>query len=728
MPPVHQRASAVFLIISAFFAAHASPAAPPAAPVRNVAETFYGVAVDDPYRYLEDVNNAEVTAWMKAHSDHARATLDAIPGWKALFERVREIDEAATAQVRSVRRLPGDVLFYLKRGARDNAFKLYTRKGFAGQEKLLFDPEVLEKATGKPHAINYFRPSQNGRYVAYGVSAAGSEDATLHVLDAASGRPAGKPVSRVRYGGYVSWLPDNRSFFYNRLQKLEAGMPLTERQQKSKVYRYVVGADPEQAKPVLGVGASGIEIEPTDAPAVITTPNSRHAIGMVVHGVQREITLYVAPLSSVGRPDTPWRKIVDVGDGVTQFAVLGDSIFLQTHRGASRFQVLRMSLLRPDTERAEEVVREKAGVITNIAAAKDALYVVWRDGTVKRLERVPYQKGSSAVPVDLPVVGDIGLQSVDARSEGVILSLTNWTRASQIYAFDPRRHQVVNTGLRPVGKFDAPDDVVTTEVRVKSHDGAMVPLSITHKKGIKLDGDNPTLLTGYASYGITNEPNYSAIRLAWFERGGVYAVANPRGSGAFGQEWYKAGYQTTKPNTWKDFIACAEHLIAQGYTSPKKLGILGGSAGGILVGRAMTERPDLFAAVIPAVGVMDMVRVETTPNGVPNIPEFGSVKTEAGFRALYAMSTYHQIRDGTPYPAVLLIHGVNDPRVDPWHSTKAAARLLAASTSGKPVLLRLDYQAGHGVGDTKQQQQEMSADIYAFLLWQLGVAGFQPER
>jgi prolyl oligopeptidase len=250
-------------------------------------------------------------------------------------------------------------------------------------------------------------------------------------------------------------------------------------------------------------------------------------------------------------------------------------------------------------------------------------------------------------------------------------------------------------------------------------------MSIIHKRDLKRDGNNPTLLYGYASYGITEEPFFSTSRLAWLDQGGVYAIANPRGSSVYGQDWYKAGFQATKPNTWKDFIACAEYLIGERYTSNARLGILGGSAGGILVGRAMTERPDLFAAVIPAVGALDGIRFESTPNGIPNIPEFGSIKTEAGFKALLAMSTYANITPGKAYPAVLLTHGVNDPRVEVWQTTKAAARLMAATSSGKPVLLRLDYDAGHGIGSTKKQQQEERADMFAFLLWQMQVPGFE---
>jgi prolyl oligopeptidase len=260
---------------------------------------------------------------------------------------------------------------------------------------------------------------------------------------------------------------------------------------------------------------------------------------------------------------------------------------------------------------------------------------------------------------------------------------------------------------------------------VPSHDGVQVPLAVVHRKGLVLDGSNPTLLEGYGAYGFSIEAWFDPRSVAWLERGGVLAYANVRGSGAFGDAWYRAGFKATKPNTWKDGIACATYLIDQRYTAPARLGIWGTSAGGIFVGRAVTTAPELFAAAIFDVGVMDAVRAEESANGITNISEFGSYKNPDEFPALLEMSTYHQIRDGVAYPAVLLVHGMNDPRVDVWHSAKAAARLQAATSSGKPVLLRLDGQAGHGVGSTAQQGYSKLADIYSFLLWQFGVSGFE---
>ena len=260
-------------------------------------------------------------------------------------------------------------------------------------------------------------------------------------------------------------------------------------------------------------------------------------------------------------------------------------------------------------------------------------------------------------------------------------------------------------------------------VRVKSYDGALVPLVILHKRGLRRDGTNPTLLNGYGAYGYENtSPYYYPPGLAWLERGGVLAFAGVRGGGEYGEEWHLAGKGATKPNTWKDFIACAEYLVKEKYTSPSHLAGEGGSAGGILIGNSIVERPSLFGAAIDAVGLNNTLRAETTSNGVPNIPEFGSTTTAEGFKALLAMDAYSKVKKGEKYPAVMLTTGINDPRVEPWMSAKMAARLQAASASGKPVLLRVDYDAGHGIGSTKQQRNEQLADIYAFLFQQLGTS------
>ncbi len=694
----------------------------PVAPVHNVQDRYFGVPVDDPYRYMENLKDPQVAHWIRAHADHARKVLDSIPGRADILKQFRAMDAATPARLSDVQRLPDGSVFYEKRSAKDDQFKLYRRTGFAGRETLVVDPEQWRKATGKPHAINYYAPSPDGRRVAVGISESGSEAASIYLFDARTGQRIEGPIDRAKYGG-VSWLPDGSAFFYNRLRKLPPDTPPAELEQYTQAFRHKVGTDADADPAVVQQGTPGISLAPIDAPFVVVTPGSRWAVAVLYAGTQREITMYAAPLDDAIAGGAPWRRLVTPDDKVTSFSVFGDDVYLLTHRDSPRFSVLRASLAGNGIADAKTVVPPSQLVVEEIGAARDALYVSSRDGAVQRVSRVPH--GGAPSEVRLPFSGSASLVSADPRIDGVLIEMTGWTRAWQLY--QARGGKVANTGLYPVGKYDQPRDLVTDEVKVSSWDGAMVPLSIVHKRGVALDGRNPTLLYGYGAYGITESAIFTPTRLAWLDRGGVYAVANVRGSAVYGEDWYKAGYKATKPNTWKDFIACAQWLIDHNYTSTKKLGILGGSAGGILVGRAMTERPDLFAAVVSAVGVADTVRQETTTNGYSNIVEFGTVAKEDEFRALLEMSPYAHVKAGTAYPAVLFTHGFNDPRVDVWESAKMAARVMAATTSGKPVLLDVDYEAGHGIGSTKEQVFREYADIFAFLFWQTGTPGFAPR-
>jgi len=701
------------------------PPAPnlPVAPVRNVVERFFGTPVDDPYRDFEDTQTPAVAAWMKAHSEHAHATLQRVGGRAAMRKKLEELDASASARVADVQRRTGDLFFYQRRGARDDQFKLIVREGLTGPERVLFDPETLKAATGKPHAINWFSASPDGRRVALGVSAAGSEEAAMRVLDVASGQALGPVIEGALFGG-ISWSRDGRQVYFHRMQTLAKGAPATDKYQRSMACVMPAGGPESSIRVLVRAGdKNALNIPATEFPFVEILPDGR-ALLSVIDGVSPEFAAWHSTEAAVraGRP--AWKRLCTRSDQVTGLVVQGARVFALTHQGARRYKLVGGALAGFAMGRAQVLVPESARVLTGLAGAADALYCSAREGNIKKLFKLGYAEGAQPQEVALPVSGAFDFAGVEPSLPGVLLELQSWTRARQIFGVSSIG-SVSNTGLQPAGPFDAPAHVTATEVMVKSHDGALVPLSIIHRTGTKLDGANPTILYGYASYGITEEPFFSPSRLAWMDAGGVFAVANPRGSSVFGKDWHDAGKQATKPNTWRDFIACAEYLVAQKWTRPSRLAIWGGSAGGILVGMAMVERPDLFAVVMPAVGAMDMVRAETTPNGIPNIPEFGSRKTEAGFRALLAMSTYHQIKDGVKYPAVLLTHGVNDPRVEVWNTTKVAARLLAASTSGKPVLMRLDYNSGHGIGDTKAQVLDERADTFAFVMWQTGMPGWE---
>jgi prolyl oligopeptidase len=720
--PAVRRAAACVLLCAA--TALQAQDKPPIAPVRDVTDTYFGVAVPDPYRYMEDVKDTEVAAWLKAQADYTRNVLDRIPQRGTVLKEIEQYGDAASARILEVQ-VVGNQIYYQKRLANENIPKLYVRTGFRGKERLLVDPEQFKGAPGEHHSISYSVPSPDNRYLAYGISASGSEEAILYTLDLATGKRIGDGIDRAKFAA-PSWLPDGR-LLYGRLPKLPPGAPDTERYQNINVYLHRPGSDPETDEVVLGPGVSPlVKVGPAEQPYVFSIPGSQHLVAMVINGTQREWRIYTAPLAAFAGAKTPWIPVADTADAVTDFAVSGDSIYLLTHKDAPRFKVLRTSLAQPDIAKAEVVVPPAEAVITGLAAAKDALYLRRMNGAASDLLRLPYGKDAKPRPVALPFSMDIDALAADPREPGVVFNASAWTRFGGYYAFDAKAGKIVDTGLQPQGRYDNPKDLVATEVKVRSHDGTMVPLSIVHRKGVKLDGSNPTILWGYGAYGISQTPFYRPTFLPWFERGGIFAVAHVRGGGEYGEEWYKGGFKATKPNTWKDAIAAAEWLVANGYTSPAKLAIMGGSAGGIFVGRSITERPDLFGAAIDAVPVSDAVRAEFSANGVGNIPEFGTVKEEAGFKGLQAMSAYHWIRDGTRYPATLVTTGFNDSRVPAWQAAKMAARLQAATASGKPVLLRIDYGAGHGIGSTKKQSYEERADIFSFLLWQAGAKGFQP--
>ena len=723
-------------------ASRAAPAAPgvPVAAVGNVTDLLHGVAVSDPYRYMENVKDPLVQAWLKAQGDAARSTLDRIAGRDAYLKRIEALDAEQGDVVRQVVRLAGGEVFYLQRSRGERQFKLMLRRGLLGTGQVLVDPELMAKRTGVPHAINYFSPSWDGQHVAYGMSAGGSEDASLYILNVRSAKRLGQPIARVPESS-IGWLPDSQSFTYNQLKKPKPGEPETEYFQDSRVMWLRLGQPQSRAVAVFGPTVTrNLGLGRLDVGILQFQPGSPWMLARTTDTTVPEGFLFVArvaDLRNAGRRPVPWRKMSQFDDKITGVALRGDDAYLLTHANAPRNRVLRLNLNQPELARAQEVaVPPPDTVLEGFSLNKNAIVASVRDGTAIGVRR--YLPGDTAgVAVPMPYPGAAHVHDDPAQAfDDVLYTLGGWTQPARMWRFDGSRNAAV--ALSPAPPAADPFDIEVRDVLVKSHDGAMVPMTILHRQGLRQNTStagttsadaatgHPTLLIGYGAYGLSQTAHYSSSERVWLERGGVLAFANVRGSGVRGQDWYRAGHKATKANTWKDGIACAQYLIAQGYATPSTLAVMGASAGGIFAGRAMTEAPALFAAAVLRVGVMDAVRAEESANGITNISEFGSAKTPAEFPALLEMSTYHQIKDGTAYPAVMLVHGLNDPRVDVWHSAKAAARLQAASSSGKPVLLRLDAQAGHGMGSTSTQRQAESADVYSFLLWQMGRAALNP--
>lgn len=707
---------------------------PPPAPVKPVTDDYHGITVSDRYRYMEKLDDPAVQTWFKGQDNYTRSLLARIPGRDRLLARIKELDQ--TVPQVGARRLPGDIYLVSKQMPGENVFKIYRRNGLNGQDTLLVDPEQVKLAPaaqkkGK-NTIWGYAPSRDNKYLAVCIIPGGSElDGELRVFDIATSRETGDIITHVGAEAWeVSWLPDNRSFVYGHVQQLTLGAPESEVRQKFRAYMHVLGTDSVKDKQVFGYGVvSSINVEPSQISSVQIPYGSNWALGVVNGSVTPNSAYYIAPATSVGGANPQWRKVADMADGVTSIVVHGDELYALTYKDDPRYKLLRMNARKPDLKSAEVVVPAGGAVLQELHGAQDALYVQLLDGGIGRVLRVPYDGNARPERMALPFDGSVRVRT-NAGLPGALLNLTSWTKAFRIYQYDPSTKQVTDTKLQPAGPYDNPENIESVEVKAKSYDGTLVPLSITSRKGIKLDGLNPTWLEGYGAYGVSYPPFLEPTNLAWFENGGgVHAVCHVRGGGEYGEEWHLAGKMGTKANTWKDFIACAQYLINGKYTSPAHLAGEGVSAGGILIGRAITERPDLFAAAIDVVGMSDTLRSETTQNGETNIPEFGTTKTEEGFKALHAMSAYDHVEDKTAYPAVLLETGMNDPRVSPWEMGKMGARLQAASSSGKPVLLRVDFAGGHGnMGGTKQQQYEKLADEMSFLLWQLGSPKFQPSR
>jgi prolyl oligopeptidase len=706
---------------------------PPPARVAPVVDDYFGTKVTDRYRWMETHESAELRDWMKAQTAHTRTRLDSLPGRGALLERIRVLNRA-TSQVYAIQ-MVGERFFYMRRKPDDAVPKVYVRDGLDGKERLLIDPTALSSKAG--HAeVGWVEPSKDGRYVAYGVSVGGGEWGELRVLSVDSGKPLGEKIDRVWAGSdasSASWLPDNRSFTYLRFPKLAPNQPPTEKQLRSRVHLHTLGRNPngDGDKAVFGFGVNADVKVPEEAFSfVVSLPGSTYAIANLQTVDVNYLGLYVAPVAALaGNEPVPWRRVAGPDDQISSTPRLvthDNDLYLLTHRNAPRFAVVRVDMSTQDVSQATVVVPESKVVIEDIAAAKDGLYIQDLDGSVSRLRRLSWAGNSPASVVGLPFAGAIAHTSTSPDFTGALLRLRSWNRPNQIVHVDPQAHTSRNTGWQEAPAVDF-SNIDALEVNAVSYDGTLVPLSILIRKDAKRDGSHPTLLDSYGAYGVfgTALPYFDAKSLAWLERGGVLAYAHPRGGGEFGEEWHRAGMKETKLNTVFDTIACAQYLIDEKYTTPKSLAVSGASAGGIAVGGAITWRPYMFAAAINHAGVTDTLRFETTANGPDNVAEFGSVKTVEGFRALHAMSPYANVHDGVSYPAVLLETGANDPRVEPWVIAKMAARLQAATASDRPILLRVDFDTGH-FGGTTDQEAELLADEWSFLLWQFGDPGFQP--
>lgn len=688
-----------------------TPSMPALAPVKPVTETHWGWQVTDNYRYMEALD-AQTTAWMKEQSAYARAVLDAIPSRAALGARI----SAFTGSFGIVRGYAhyGGRAFFLERMPASDDFDLVVGTK-AGKRKIIDVAALRALNGGTPHAINFAFASPDGSKIAAGISQVGTEAASLFVYDAASGKQIAGPLDRAD-PGLVTWSTDSRRLYVTRLKQLAPGAAEVEKYRDTTLVAWDLKSDPVA---VLGATAGiGPVFLPDETPALKVWPGVPVALAVSLNGVQNELALWFAPAARVDDPKVQWTPLVTRADEVTGAEAAGNTIYLLSHKNAPTFQVLGLKAGEQFGGARVVIPTDKDRVIDSIHAASDALYALARRGVYSVLLRV--QHGSTKVEeVVLPFKGLISEAFADPRRRGVTISLESFVVPPTTFAYDPGSKTFSNLklGVAPrhnAGRYEVHD------LQARAKDGVLVPSTLVRPKNVQ--GPRIVVIQAYGAYGASQLARFSMRSTSFLEVGGSYATCHVRGGGELGEAWRLGGKDANKPHSWRDLIACAEDLIARGYTTKDKLFVFSGSAGGITIGRAMTERPDLFAGVLAMVPGVNTLRQEFQPNGPINIPEFGTITTEAGFKNLYEMDTLQHVRAGVQYPAVLVTTGMNDPRVSPWEPAKLAAALQASGTT-RPVLLRIDEQAGHGGDSTKSQDDALYADMWAFVLWRAGLAG-----
>ena len=682
------------------------PAIPTACdPVTN---SYHGVVVEDDYQWLEDGTSADVREWTRAQNERTAAYFEKLEFRDGLAQQLGELaaDESASYSLDNCRR--GTLLATrFKPPAQQPVLVRLKSVTPPALRKVVFDPNEWD--TNGTTAMDWWVPSTDGRRVAISLSERGSEIGALHFFETATGNALPDVIPGVQYptgGGSAAWNADGTGIFYTRYPRT-GERPEGDQAFYQQIWLHKLGTPVEADSYELGRDFPRIaEIELT------ASGDGEWLLASVANGDGGDYAHYLRD------PAGTWHQLTQFEDGIKAIKFGPDAaLYLLSKQGAPRGKILRVSLVNPELAKATVVVAEGWNVVSEYEPSENGIYVAEMAGGPSQLWYYPHNGASVEVPV-LPVSAVGGLHCW--QGDDLVFANTSYLVPTGWYQWAPGMKAPRPTALQMTSPANFEDIEVVREF-AEAKDGTKIPINILRKKGLVLDGSNPTLLYGYGGYGISLTPRFSSTRRVWFDAGGVYAVANLRGGGEFGEAWHQAGNLTRKQQVFDDFIACAEYLIQRKYTNPDKLAVMGESNGGLLMGAFLTQRPELARAVVSRVGIYDMLRVERDPNGAFNTTEFGSVKEADQFKALLAYSPYHHVKDGLAYPAVLFPCGENDGRVNPAHSRKMTARLQAATSSNRPILLRTTATAGHGMGSSLRDRVAEQADIYAFLFEELGV-------
>lgn len=687
-------------------------------------DTYFGVTYKDPYRWLENFKDPAVVAWFKEQADFSDSVLNTLSGRDELIAEWEMLDKLQPPAIRRPNYQNGRV-FYLKTMPGENVGKVYYRQGMDGKEVLLFDPTTYIK--GKTLSVQSILPSYDGTKIIISFSEGGAEISTIKVMDVDMKTFLPETIYPSWFGP-TSWTFDNKSFLYFSQKMADNTSPEFELNTKTKLHK--LGTDVKDDIDFFSNESyPDMDIQPNDLPFVTLYESSENYMFASLENVRQEKFLYYAPIAQLNQQKIQWKLLCRPEDKLVRDMVfIGDTVFAITYDGAKNYKLITTDLKNPDWKHAKTIAEEKENqTLESITHSRDFLILTYSDGINTHVSKYNLKTGKTQ-EVETPYSGTVYVFCIDKKNNDYFALLTSWNHPVTFYDFNAETDQFSPSSFYESRVYPAAyKDLQVEEVEVEGHDGVMIPLSIIYKKGIKLDGTNVCLMDSYGAYGASMTPDFNDFENSLAIKGVVIAIPHVRGGSEKGDAWYKAGHKATKPNTWKDFNSCAEYLIEKGYTSAKRLAGTGTSAGGILISRAITERPDLYAAAICNVGVANAMRNEFTPNGPANIPELGTVNDSIECRALYEMDGVQHVVPGTKYPAVLCVAGWNDPRVIAWQPGKFAAALQHASTSGKPVLLKINYDSGHFTED-KSVTFANFADQFAFAMWQCGHPDFQPKR
>jgi prolyl oligopeptidase len=674
---------------------------PPAAEVRPLEESFYGTKIVDKYRWLEDSTLPETRKWVAGEMAYTRALLDPVPGREAVHARLTELLRIGDI---GVPRVGGKYYFYTRRDGLQNQPVLYVREGIDGKDRVLVDVNLL--AADGTVALDWFWPAEHGKYVAYGTSSSGSEMSTLHIVETKTGNLLPDTIERT-HAASIAWSHDNSGFYYTRYPK-KGDVPEGQERYNRHVFYHELGTDPETDQKIFGEGRDA-----EDWPDVRLDNDGRMLLITVSQGWSKT-EMFLMDL----KKRTPPTRITTGKNFLYSGCVYNGRVYIVTNEDAPRFRMFVTEAGEYDRDDWKEIIPQTGGVLKDAELWGGKIFAQYEQNASSELKVFDLQ-GQNVRNLVLPAIGSVSGSGGKWDLGEIFYEFESFTVAPSIYRYD------VEHGSSSLwAKVDAPGiDPAAYEVSQQwyhSKDGTRVPMFLVHKKGLKKDGSNPTLLTGYGGFDISLTPSFESDIYLWLEHGGVYAVANLRGGAEFGEDWHRAGMLDKKQNVFDDMIAAAEYLISEKYTDANHLAIEGGSNGGLLMGAMITQRPELFRAVVCQVPLLDMLRYQNFQIARLWVAEYGSAENPEQFKWLYAYSPYHHVRAGVEYPAVLFMTADSDSRVDPMHAFKMTA-LMQGVGSKRPVLLRVESKAGHGVGTPVGKRIEELTDVYSFLWWQLGM-------